>query len=93
MLRVMSDAGPNVFISIWEKRLDLTEDRPAEVASETHRASRAEVHRHDRGHAENERHQEHQPAGLDDERGVPLGDALVDDLAVERRQVEVADAR
>ena len=34
---------------------------------------------------------EHHAADLEDVVGVALGDAVVDDVAVERRQVQVAD--
>ena len=50
VLRVISDAGPKRLTSTWEKRLDLGEDRAADVAPEAHRdRAPTEVDADDRG--------------------------------------------
>ena len=91
VLRVISDAGAEVVDLDLAERLDLREDRPAHIAPEAHRDPRAEVDRDDRRDADDGRHEEHQAADAEDVVGVALDDAVVDDVALEVGQVEVAD--
>ena len=93
VLRVMSDAGPKLV------DLDLREaSRPcAKIALRTSRpkpiaTAGPEVDRErPTAIAEDEGDDEHQRAGPEDVVGVALGDAVVDDVGVEVRQVQVAD--
>ena len=93
IVRVADDEGRRaeaVDLGLGEA-LDRGEDRAAHVTAEAHRDAGPEVHRGHRREREREGDDEHQPADAEDEVGVALGDALIDDLGVERRQVQVAD--
>ena len=83
VLRVISDAGPNLLISTCENVSTLGKIARAHVAPEAHRDPGPPVDRDDRGDPEQRGHHQHQPADADDVLGVALGDAVVDDLAVE----------
>jgi len=70
---------------------DPGEDRAAQVAAQGHGRLRAEVDGDDRADDLRQGDQEHQPAGAEDVAGVTGGDALVDDVGVERGQVQRGD--
>ena len=91
VLRVMSEGAPNLLTSTWlnvwtVRKMALRTSRPKPIAIWAPQYTpRIAVD------AEGERDDEHQPADSQDVVGVALRDALVDDVAVERRQVQVAD--
>ena len=91
VLRVMSDAGPKWLISTWEKRLHRLEDGGAQVAPEAHGHLGAPVDRGHRSGAHDQGHDQHQRPDREDVLGVAGGDALVDDVRVQVRQVQRGD--
>ena len=70
---------------------DLPKDCTAHVPTEGHSDLGAEVHGYDGADTEQERHQEHVGTGSDDVPGISLGHAVVDDVCVETRQVEIGE--
>ena len=72
VLRVMSEAGPKLVDLDLRERLDLAEDRAAQVAPEAHGCARAEVDGGDGRDAQDQRHAEHDRAGPEDEVVVAL---------------------
>lgn len=89
MLRVISEPGPKARTSFSEKLATFFVDVGAQVAAQFHGGAGGAVdggqgHGHlDGGDAQ------HQQAARPDEVSVALGDAVVDDFAVETRQVQV----
>ena len=66
----------------------MIEHRRAQVAAEAHPGPRTEVDRPDRAQHLQTGDREHHRAEPDDGGGVALGDAVVDDRGVDRRQVQ-----
>jgi len=93
VVRVPGDErrGPELVDLDLAEALDPSEDRAADVAAEAHRDLGAEEHADDRGDADDEGDEEHEHAGRADVARVALRDAVVDDVALEGREVEVAD--
>ena len=91
--RVISEGAPYVVTSRLEKRADPAEHRGPQVATARHRRLAAEPRRRHRAGRLDQRDGEHDPTETDDVAGVALGDAVVDDVGVEARQVEHRDRR
>ena len=89
VLRVISDGVPNRFISRAGEALHAPEHRAADVRAGAHRDAGGVVHGHDRDPAERERDREHHRAGRPDVVDVALDDAVVDDVGVQVRQIQV----
>ena len=86
--RVMRLAGPNRVTSCSEKSTHPGEDRPAQVPAHAHRRLRPEVHgRHRAGNLQ-QGDQQHQAADTQDVAGVPRGHAQVDDVRVQRGEIQ-----
>ena len=91
VLREMSVGAPKLRDLLRREVDDGAEDVAAQVAAHAHGDPGGEVGRaHGRGDL-HEADAEHERAVADDEAGVALGHALVDDLAVEAGQVERGD--
>ncbi len=73
------------------ERLDLPEDRAPHVTAEAHAHLGAPVGADDRCDGEDERDEDHQAAGAPDVVGVAPDDAVVHDVGVELREVQVRD--
>jgi hypothetical protein len=73
------------------ERFDLAEDRRAHVPPERHACLRAEEDGDDRRDDDDQRDAQHQHPRRQDVGGVALGDAVVDDVAVQCRQVQGRD--
>ena len=91
VLRVMSDGEPNRLTSAWEnvstfEKIELRTSRPKPIATCAPRNTPATAVT-----AEQPRHEEHHPADPEDVLRVARDDAVVDDVGVEVRQVQVAD--
>ena len=91
VLRVISDAGPKWLTSTWPNVSTVLKTALRTSRAKPIRDERAEVDAGDRGEADDHRDQEHEGADPKDVVGVALDDAVVDDVAVEVRQVQVAD--
>src|SRR5665648_583286 len=71
--------------------LDAAEQGSTHVAAEGHGDLGAPIHRHDGGRHEDQRDEQHEAARLQDVGRVAGQHAVVDDVGVERRQIEVGD--
>ena len=91
VIRVISDGAPNAPTSRAENDGDAMEQLGAHVAPEAHRRPGSEVDGGDREQDLHGRDGEHDGAGVPDVRGVACDDPLVDDVGVERRQVQRQD--
>ncbi|MEZ5206927.1 MAG: hypothetical protein R2690_08080 [Acidimicrobiales bacterium] len=86
VMRVISDGAPSVATSWPEEAGDPVEQVRAHVAAEAHGDLRREERGAD-GEADlHDRHAEHHAAHAHDVGGVLVGDALVDDVGIERGQ-------
>ena len=90
VLRVISDGVPKRFISRAEKDWTRAKTAPRRSAPDAHRDARGPVDRDHGDDADHERDRQHQQPGRPDVVDVPLDDAVVDDVGVQVRQVEVA---
>ena len=88
VLRVISDGVPKWLSSACEKLSTLRKIAPRTSRPKRHAGLRAPVDGDDRGDHHDGRDAEHQAAGLEDVVGVALGHAVVDDVAVERGEVQ-----
>ncbi len=88
VVRVISEGAPEGRHLAGRERLDLLEERAAHVAADDHRRACAVVDGAGRAGDLQERDGEHHAAGADDVGGVAGDDAAIDDVGVERRQVE-----
>ena len=73
------------------ERPDLMEQRGPDVPAEAHGGAGAEIDGDDRADDLQHRDGQHDAAGRDDVTGVALGHALVDDVGVQRGQVQRGD--
>ena len=89
--RVISDGAPNRATSCVENSPTRWKTAARTSRPEAGRGARAVVHGRDRAGHLHEADQQHQPAEPQDQAGVAGGDAPVDDLGVQARQVQRGD--